>query len=170
MSASFTATPAELALVNQIFAQVDKQKLGILNGDIAVRVFSGANLPGSVLGEIWTIADEENNGWLSKTGAAKALRLIGHAQKGAKVSAALLSKAGPPPTLEGYTSIAQHNTGASIPKSPPPSFPPLSPQDKIKFQNIFNRSGPSNGLLNGEKARNIFLKSKLSNDQLLQIW
>lgn len=92
MSASFTASPAELNLVNQIFSQADKQKLGILSGDVAVRVFSGAKLAGSVLGEIWSIADEENNGWLSKTGTAKALRLIGHAQKGSKVSPALLTK------------------------------------------------------------------------------
>lgn len=92
MSTNFTATPAELSLVSQIFAQADKQKLGILSGDVAVKVFGGAKLPGSVLGEIWSIADEENNGWLSKTGAAKALRLIAHAQKGEKVSTTLLSK------------------------------------------------------------------------------
>ncbi|KAJ3572813.1 hypothetical protein NP233_g2832 [Leucocoprinus birnbaumii] len=170
MSASFTATPAELALVNQIFAQADKQKLNILNGDVAVQVFGGAKLPGTVLGEIWNIADEENNGWLSRTGTAKALRLIGHAQKGTKVSSALLSKAGPLATIEGYSSVSQQNTGTSAPKSPPPGFPPLSPQDKIRFQDIFNRSGPTNGLLSGDKARDIFLKSKLGNDQLMQIW
>lgn len=92
MSAPFTATPAELGLVNQIFARADQQKLGILNGEVAVQVFSGAKLPGSVLGEIWNIADEENNGWLSKKGAAKAVRLIAHAQNGEKVSTALLTK------------------------------------------------------------------------------
>jgi len=92
MSASFRASSAELDLVNQIFSKVDKPKQGILKGDVAVEVFSGAKLAGSVLGEIWNIADEENNGWLSKTGTAKALRLIGHAQKGSKVSHTLLTK------------------------------------------------------------------------------
>lgn len=176
-----------------------------MSGEVAVKVFSGAKLAGSVLGEIWNIADEENNGWLSKTGTAKALRLIGHAQKGSKVSHILLTKcefhislqptlltlvceASPLAVIDGYASIPQQNTGASTPKSPP-GFPPLSPQDKIKFQNIFNRSGPANGLLNGmfhfspsllrdspaagsigEKARDIFLKSQLSNDKLLQVW
>ncbi|KAF9452834.1 hypothetical protein P691DRAFT_148520 [Macrolepiota fuliginosa MF-IS2] len=153
MSAIFSATPAELSLVNRIFAQADKQKLGILTGDVAVNVFSGAKLPGPVLGEIWSIADEENNGWLSKTGAAKALRLIAHAQKGEKPSPVLLTKPAPLPNIEGYAIIPQQNTGASIPKSPTPGFPPLSPQDKIKFQNIFNRSGPVNGLLNGRALR-----------------
>ena len=98
-------------------------------------------------------------------------------------------EAGPLAVIDGYASIPQQNTGVSIPKSPPPGFPPLSPQDKVKFQNIFNRSGPTNGLLNGtlqfsssrlrgsslvgsigEKARDIFLKSQLSNDKLLQVW
>lgn len=92
MSASFRASPAELDLVNQIFSKADKPKQGILKGDVAVEVFNGAKLAGSVLGEIWSIADEENNGWLSKTGTAKALRLIGHAQKGSKVSPTLLTK------------------------------------------------------------------------------
>ena len=41
-----------------------------------------SNLPPSVLGEIWTFADADNNGWLTKKGVAVAVRLIGWAQKG----------------------------------------------------------------------------------------
>lgn len=110
MSANFTPTTAELSLVNQIFAQADKQKLGILTGDVAVKVFGGAKLPGSVLGEVWSLVDEENNGWLSKKGAAMAVRLIAHAQKGEKVSVALLNKRQflcrpPPPPLFWHVCI-----------------------------------------------------------------
>lgn len=92
MSSHFTPTAAELALVSQIFAQADTQKIGILTGDVAVRVFSGAKLPPTVLGEIWNTADEDNNGFLTRKGVAIAVRLIGWAQKGEKVSQALLSK------------------------------------------------------------------------------
>jgi epidermal growth factor receptor substrate 15 len=92
MSSTFTPSPSELALVNQIFVQADPQKLGILTGDVAVRVFGGAKLSPTVLGEIWSIADEENNGWLSKKGVAIAVRLMGWAQKGEKVSEALINK------------------------------------------------------------------------------
>lgn len=91
-SSSFSPTQAELSLVNQIFNQHDTQKLGILTGDVAVRVFGGAKLQPATLGEIWSISDEENNGWLSKKGVAIALRLIGWAQKGEKVSTDLISK------------------------------------------------------------------------------
>ena len=92
MSSHFTPTPAELALVNQIFAQADTQKIGILTGDVAVRLFGGAKLAPTVLGEIWNIADEDNNGFLTRKGVAVAVRLMGWAQKGEKISQALLSK------------------------------------------------------------------------------
>ena len=92
MSTTFTPSPAELSLVSQLFAQHDPQKLGILTGDVAVRAFGGAKLPPTVLGEIWNIADEDNNGWLPKKGVALAVRLIGWAQKGESPKEALLDK------------------------------------------------------------------------------
>lgn len=92
MAATFSPSPAELALTQQIFAHADPQKLGALTGEVAVKVFGAANLSPIVLGEVWQIADESNNGWLSQKGVAMAVRLMGHVQKGEKVSAALLSK------------------------------------------------------------------------------
>ncbi|KAJ3921416.1 hypothetical protein F5877DRAFT_36020 [Lentinula edodes] len=171
-SSSFSPTQAELSLVNQIFNQHDTQKLGILTGDVAVRVFGGAKLQPATLGEIWSISDEENNGWLSKKGVAIALRLIGWAQKGEKVSTDLISKPGPLAVIEGVYSIATHHTGMSIPRSPPPisNIPPFTPQDRAKFLNMFMKSNPRDGLLSGEQARDIFVKSRLPNDKLLQIW
>ncbi|KAG5645048.1 hypothetical protein DXG03_007227 [Asterophora parasitica] len=171
MSTKFAPTPAELSLVSQIFNQADPQKLGILTGDVAVKVFGGAKLQPTVLGEIWSIADEDNNGWLARKGVAIALRLIGWAQKGEKITQDLVYKPGPLPTIEGYTAVSQQNTGTPLARSPPPGIPPFTSTEKAKFQSMFNRAGPDpNGLLNGIKARNIFVKSKLSNDTLLQIW
>ncbi|PPQ70282.1 hypothetical protein CVT24_000845 [Panaeolus cyanescens] len=171
MSTNFSPTPAELTLVSQIFAQADPQKLGVLTGDVAVRVFSGAKLPAASLGEIWNIADDGNNGWLSKKGVAMAVRLIGWAQKGEAITTALLNKPGPLAVIEGVSVVSRQSTGVSSPRSPPPvSFPPLSPQDKTKFLNMFTKSGPVNGLLSGEQARDIFVKSKLGTEQLMKIW
>ncbi|KAG6879045.1 hypothetical protein C0992_005670 [Termitomyces sp. T32_za158] len=166
----FSPTHTELALVSQIFNKVDTQKLGILTGDVAVNVFGGAKLPPTVLGEIWSIADEDNNGWLPRKGVAVALRLIGWAQKGETITPDLVFKPGPLPEIEGYSAVTQQATGTSLPKSPP-GLPLLTLQEKAKFLNIFNKAGPdATGLLSGTKARDIFLKSKLSNDTLLQIW
>ncbi|KIY64907.1 hypothetical protein CYLTODRAFT_380256 [Cylindrobasidium torrendii FP15055 ss-10] len=172
MSANFQATAGELALVSRILAQGDPKRTGQLAGDVAVRIFGGANLPPTVLGEIWAMADEDNQGHLTSKGIALAVRLMGHAQKGERVTPALLSKPGPLPTIDGVTDIAPQGTGMSFgTASPnPAALPPLTPQDKAKFLNMFNRHGPVGGLLNGEKARDIFVKSKLPHDILGQIW
>lgn len=88
----FTPSPAEVALVNQIFTQADSQKLGVITGEAAVKVFNGAKLSPAVLAEIWNIADDENNGVLTRKGVAVAIRLLGHAQRGEKMSEALVNK------------------------------------------------------------------------------
>jgi epidermal growth factor receptor substrate 15 len=92
MSKTFAPTPNELALVNQIFTRVDTQKTGILTGDVAVEVFQGSRLPPQTLGEIWQLADSDNQGFLTRKGVAIALRLIGHAQKGEQVGESSISK------------------------------------------------------------------------------
>jgi epidermal growth factor receptor substrate 15 len=77
----------------------------------------------------------------------------------------------------------------SLPKSPPPTpYPLLTAQDKAKFHSIFMKNNPVNSLLSGlcfffsiyfrplfflelgEKARDIFVKSEFSNEQLMKIW
>lgn len=89
---SFVPTQAEIALVNQILALADTQKLNLVTGDAAVKVFAGAKLSPVVLGEIWALADKENNGFLTRSGLATSVRLIGHAQQGESVSEDLLDR------------------------------------------------------------------------------
>lgn len=199
-------SPAELALVQQLFNQADPQQLGIITGDAALQVFGKTSLPASTLGEIWAIADKDNNGFLTKKDTAVALRLIGHAQKGEAITEDLVNKrmfrvsglvnldvdakmfiAGPLAHLDGFSPAVP-----SAPRSPVPSaglntaLPPFTPDDKTKFLRIFVGAGPVNGLLSGvysnfrilenvklvsgDKARDIFLKSKLSFEKLSQIW
>ena len=88
----FTPTAAEVALVNQIFTLTDPQKIGIVTGDAAVKVFSGTKLSPTVLAEVWALADEDNNGILTRKGVAIAVRLLGHAQRGERVTEALVQQ------------------------------------------------------------------------------
>ena len=103
MSSVFSPTQAELLIVSQIFVQADPQKTGVLTGDVAVRVFGGANLPPTTLGTIWNISDEEDKGWLPKRGVAIAVRLIGWAQKGEKITRDLMKKRNMPPYISHQT-------------------------------------------------------------------
>ncbi|THH31752.1 hypothetical protein EUX98_g2432 [Antrodiella citrinella] len=171
----FTPSPAEVALVNQIFTQADAQKIGVVTGEAAVKIFSGTKLSPSVLAEIWNLADEDNNGVLTRKGVAVAIRLLGHAQRGERVDESLIQKQGPPPAIEGLNApvaqpLSQQNTGVRSTKSPPPGMPALTHQDKAKFMKLFVGCGPVNGILSGDKARDVLVKSKLPVDKLSQIW
>ncbi|KAI5124051.1 hypothetical protein M0805_003880 [Coniferiporia weirii] len=171
---SFAPTQQELALVNQVFVAADPSKLGIITGDAAVKVFAGAKLAPTALGEIWSISDKDNNGFLTKKGVAIALRLIGHAQKGEPVKESLLDRPGPLAFIEGISpSKRPSSILSSPPNSPPPRgslFPPLTAEDKTKFLRLFLGCGPVNGLLSGDKARDVFIKSKLPFEKLSQVW
>lgn len=48
-------------------------------------------------------------------------------------------------------------------------IPPISPTDRAHYTQLFVRNAPL-GLLDGNEARNIFLKSGLSNDVLIHVW
>jgi epidermal growth factor receptor substrate 15 len=156
--------------VNQIFAKHDPQKYGIVTSDIAVNVFGGANLSATTLSQIWGIADEDNQGYLTRKGVSVAVRLIGWAQKGDVVSAELVNKrerdasshpknspfiflkAGPLAVMDGFSSSSEPRRAVSpTPKSPGSSRFPLSltAQDKAKFTQYFSKCGPVNGLLSG---------------------
>ncbi|KAG8867620.1 hypothetical protein FRC20_005312 [Serendipita sp. 405] len=170
----FVPSPPEVAIVNQIFAIADPQKLGIITGEQGVKVFAGCNLPPATLGDIWSLSDPENNGILTRKGVAIAVRLIGWAQKGESPSAELLEKPGPLPTIEGIPTPPAAPLPSRAPLAPivalAHSLPPLSPTDRSKFLTLFSKANPVGGLLSGEQARNIFVRSKLSLERLNAIW
>ncbi|KAF8211475.1 hypothetical protein K438DRAFT_2011016 [Mycena galopus ATCC 62051] len=72
----------------------------------------------------------------------------------------------PPPIPDS----AQAGPSRSFTPIPPSVIPPITPEDKAKFHRLFASSGPVNGLIDGDRAREIFSKSKLSVEPLSQIW
>jgi epidermal growth factor receptor substrate 15 len=92
MSSSFVASEAELALVSQIFVRAGGQASGVVSGDAAVDIFATkVGLAPGVLSTIWNLADQENTGHLTRKGVTIAIRLIGWAQSGAKVTPDLVN-------------------------------------------------------------------------------
>ena len=89
---SFIASPSERSLVRQILGKADPERRGIFTREVVLKAFEDVKLPDEVLHEIWNIADDDNNGWLSERGLAIAVRLLGWAQKGEKVTEALIHR------------------------------------------------------------------------------
>lgn len=112
----FAPTPPEQQLVTALFNIGDPQKFGIINGDSAVKLLSGAKVPPEVLGEIWAIADSDNNGFLTKKGAAVLIRLLGWAQKGEAVSPDLLNKGSSSSLSSKFQYPRRHRVGSTLPK------------------------------------------------------
>lgn len=86
--------------------------------------------------------------------------------------------AGPLPSFDGSAPSAPSapvSAPASAPVAAPqqqPSptqIPLISPSDRANYAQLFARNAPS-GLLDGNDARNIFLKAGLPNETLVQIW
>lgn len=169
MATVFSPTHGEVALVNQIFAKHDPQKFGIITGEVAINIFGGANLNATTLSQIWSIADADNQGFLTRKGISVAMRLVGWGQKGEAISAELVNKressspllrilllilvkAGPLAVIDGFPSTTESRRAVSpSPKSPGTSRlpPPLTAQDKAKFAQYFSKCNPVNGLLSG---------------------
>ncbi|KAK8845561.1 hypothetical protein IAR55_006276 [Kwoniella newhampshirensis] len=179
------AYPAqEKQYYDQLFDLIDKDNTGILPGQDAYPFLTSSNLPTASLGEVWAIADPENNGFLTKEGWYKAARVIGWLQKGHQgaVDDSLTTKPGPLPTFDKgppppaplpisaqvtgqrpHQPLSTNTTGSG-------TLPTLTPADRAKFTRLFAGCGPSNGLVGGEKARDMFVKSGLPYDKLAQIW
>ncbi|KDQ58088.1 hypothetical protein JAAARDRAFT_256564 [Jaapia argillacea MUCL 33604] len=151
---SLSPTPEELVLVDKMFAHPVAQKLGMLVGEVALDLFGGSNLSPEVLSQVWAVADSNRSGSLTKRETIAAVRLMGWAQRGERISRKLLNEPGPLPYIIGVS----------------PTLPPLTSHDKTRFLEIFEDAIPINGLLSGEKARDILVQSKLPVDKLTQIW
>lgn len=182
---SINLTPEEKKLYGSLFKTADKESVGIVTGDDAKVLFQKSSLSPALLGEIWQLSDTENSGFLNQIGFSTALRLIGHAQNGARVSAQLRDTPGPLPKFQGINLIEdqrvaspamQQRMGSPLAQAQGGNqtggqggLPALTPQDKARFSQLFSQSA-QNGLVDGGAARDIFLKARLPHETLGQIW
>ncbi|KAF9919991.1 hypothetical protein FBU30_010287 [Linnemannia zychae] len=171
-----TLTTREKQVYGQLWAAADKDQSGFVTGADAVPFFAKSGLSPQILGQIWVLADADNKGVLNQQGFSIAVKLIAHAQNGKTPSPSLINTDAPLPHFEGITParssdsplvgasqtpVASHSTG---------SVPTITEADRTKYAGLFMSCGPVNGLLDGDKAREVFLKSKLPVDKLSQIW
>lgn len=167
-------SPVERTAFAHLFNLADPERTGIVTGDAAVSFFAKSKLPPSVLGQIWAMADSANNGFLTPPSFSIALRLIAHAQRGETITEASIKRPGPPPTMEGVNlpltaQLTGSQSGTLVPTNMPGVIE-IKPEDRARYTRIFANSGPVGGLIDGDRAKEIFVKSKLPFDKLGAIW
>ncbi|KAF6767037.1 Ubiquitin [Kalmanozyma brasiliensis GHG001] len=167
-------SPVERSAFAHLFNLADPERTGIVTGDAAVAFFAKSKLPPAVLGQIWAMADSANNGFLTPPSFSIALRLISHAQRGETITDASTKRPGPPPTMEGVNlpltaQLTGGQSGSAVPTNMPGVIE-IKTEDRARYTRIFANSGPVGGIIDGDRAKEIFVKSKLPFDKLGAIW
>uniref|UniRef100_A0A8C4EP03 Epidermal growth factor receptor pathway substrate 15 like 1 n=1 Tax=Dicentrarchus labrax TaxID=13489 RepID=A0A8C4EP03_DICLA len=136
------------------YRQLDPGNTGRISAGDAAQFLKKSGLSDSTLGKIWDLADSERRGYLDKRGFFIALRLVASAQCGNDIS------------------LNNLNQNLAAPKfvSDEVTLLTITPDEKGKFEGIFESLSPVNGLLSGDKVRPVLINSKLPLDVLGKIW
>ncbi|KAG0179521.1 hypothetical protein DFQ29_001997 [Apophysomyces sp. BC1021] len=158
-------TSQEVHVYGLLFNSAGSNTPGIVNGHEAVAFFAKSGVPNQILSDIWETADRDNLGYLTPETFSIALKLIACAQHGQDVADPILATSVPLPQFEGIRLDAaspaiQRNAAADA----------IKPAEREKYMAIFRAHHPVNGTIEGDTARNIFLKSKLPAKTLGEIW
>uniref|UniRef100_A0A3B4V8Y1 Epidermal growth factor receptor pathway substrate 15 like 1 n=1 Tax=Seriola dumerili TaxID=41447 RepID=A0A3B4V8Y1_SERDU len=147
------------------YRQVDPGNTGRVGPTEAALFLKKSGLPDITLGKIWDLADPDGKGYLDKQGFYVALRLVACAQSGQEVSSSSLNLTVPPPKFVSVTSSLNSTASASS-----ELHWAVRPEEKSKFDGIFESLAPVNGLLSGEKVKPVLINSKLPLDILGKVW
>ncbi|XP_029929487.1 epidermal growth factor receptor substrate 15-like 1 isoform X2 [Myripristis murdjan] len=147
------------------YRQVDPGNTGKIAAGDAAQFLKKSGLSDSTLGKIWDLADSERKGYLDKRGFFIALRLVASAQGGNDISLNNLSQSLAPPKFRDTDSPS-----LSVSSALSDSHWAIRPDEKGKFDGIFESLSPVNGLLSGDKVKPVLINSKLPLDVLGKIW
>uniref|UniRef100_H3DDG8 Epidermal growth factor receptor pathway substrate 15 n=1 Tax=Tetraodon nigroviridis TaxID=99883 RepID=H3DDG8_TETNG len=143
---------------DKYYRQVDPNSSGRVAADAAV-FLKRSGLADLVLGKIWDLADSERKGFLNKQQFFIGLRLVACAQNGLEVALKSLGGVVPPPKFHETSSPLLAGVSADAPWV-------VKPEEKMKFDSIFDSLGPVGGILTGDKVKPVLLNSKLPVDIL----
>ncbi|XP_060737541.1 epidermal growth factor receptor substrate 15 isoform X2 [Tachysurus vachellii] len=163
-SLSLTQLSSGNPVYDKYYRQVDPSSSGRVAATDAALFLKRSGLSDLVLGKIWDLSDSECKGFLNKQQFFVALRLVACAQNGLEVAYKSLSVAVPPPMFHDTTSPL---LSAGVPID---SAWIVKPEEKVKFDAIFDSLSPVGGMLTGDKVKPVLLNSKLPVDVLGRVW
>uniref|UniRef100_H2T4G0 Epidermal growth factor receptor pathway substrate 15 like 1 n=1 Tax=Takifugu rubripes TaxID=31033 RepID=H2T4G0_TAKRU len=146
--------------------KVDPGNTGRVAPTEAALFLKKSGLPDITLGKIWDLADPDGKGYLDKQGFYVGLRLVACAQSGHEVSLSSLHLTVPPPKFKDTSSPSLSSTGSTSGDL----HWAVRPEEKNKFDGIFESLSPVSGLLSGDKVKPVLINSKLPLDVLGKVW
>ena len=122
------------------------------------------------LGKIWDLSDPDGNGFLDRTGVFVACKLVALSQANREITVdSILDECNAP--YFGDKTAPGAKVAAAPKGTPAPSINFLvKPEEKRKYDTLFDQLRPENGLLPGDKVRNVMMGSKLPVSMLGKIW
>jgi epidermal growth factor receptor substrate 15 len=178
-----------------LFQRTDQGNKGRILGQEAAQLFKRSRLTDQILAtvstltyihphavyvmQIWQRADSEQTGSLSPAGFCRAMRMISLAQQQRPILDGEESRPQALPKLESLESFMNNpqtmsgglmNSAVNT-ANVTTDLGPLQPtaEERQRFSDLFNRSAKQ-GLLDGQAARQLFIKSNLPPETLAQIW
>ena len=150
---------------------MDAQDAGKVNpGEVAAFLrFSG--LSDQTLGKIWDLSDPDGNGFLDRTGVFVACKLVALSQANREITVESILDDDCNAPFFGDKTAPGAKVAAAPKGTPAPSINFLvKPDEKRKYDTLFDQLRPQNGLLPGDKVRNVMMGSKLPVSMLGKIW
>ncbi|KAG5681401.1 hypothetical protein PVAND_010840 [Polypedilum vanderplanki] len=147
----------------------------------AARFLKKSGLSDVVLSRVWDLSDPGGKGFLDKTGFFVSLKLVSLAQAGENINVKNLLMETNAPRCGDVPKMKP----PPVPKMTHPGVPPhppsvlaaasntdwtIKPEEKAKYQALFNQLQPVNGVLAGNKVVNVLKNSKLPTETLSAIW
>lgn len=143
---------------------------GRISSEAASQLMKRSNLPVDVLGHIWSLSNLSNSNSLSLPEFMLAMHLTK-----TKVNGGMLPSQLPDPVRHAVVSAMNSQIQpASHVRAPSRNQAvnwAIDPSEKAKYDSIFRVWDPRNtGFIDGDRARNIFSQSGLSDNILAHIW
>ncbi|KTB22250.1 EH domain-containing and endocytosis protein 1 [Nakaseomyces glabratus] len=165
-------THEESDFYSQKFRQLDSEELGVVTGEAVKPLFAASGLSSQILSQIWALVDIDNKGFLNQNEFNAAMRLIAQMQQfpGQSVTTTLYDH--PPsrlPILSDPNTV-QSTGNSRMGSTSNASIPHISANDISKYSQLFDRSAGASPTIPGDKAKDIFLKARLPNQTLGEIW
>ncbi|XP_014872590.1 epidermal growth factor receptor substrate 15-like 1 isoform X2 [Poecilia latipinna] len=151
------------AAFENYYRQLDPANTGKISAGDAAQFLKKSGLSDNTLGKIWDLADSDRKGYLDKRGFFIAMRLVASAQGGNDISLNNLNQNVAVPKFRDTDSPL-------VTASSTTSDWAVRPDEKGKFEAIFESLSPVKGLLSGDKVRPVLINSKLPLDVLGKIW